>query len=203
MILSGLKPLYRSMKALPARRYTFDYRVRRESRIVVFSVNLLTGDSPFTLLFGCRALNIFFRFDVQRGFRIDLRDLPPPAMENIRRGLGLKWHPDNPYTPTAFMQEFNDSDQIPQVAVAQEPRPDRISAAPTDIEEGDRIFFISWRNNHENCRVTRENLAKTRLLIGEDYAGICEQNNISSCWSARPTDRKPVTQPAARVPAGP
>lgn len=201
MRLTELRPLFRSMQALQVTRHIFDYRVRRGEHAIAFNVAFLIEDSPFTLMFGCRVHNIFFKFAVRRGFEIDLRDLSADTMKQIRGALGLQWNVDAPYTPTAFMEEFRRSGQIPTEATRDPPRPDRMPVPPSAVEEGERIYFVSWRLNGMGRHVTPENLEKTRLLIGPAFAEICAAHNISSCWSATPTDRNPVGQPPVTVTA--
>ncbi len=197
MHLTELRPLFRSMRDLQVTRHIFDYHVRRGEHAITFSVAFVIENPPFTLMFACRALNIYLMLTVRHGFEIDLRDLSTDTMKLIREALGLRWNPDNPYTPTAFMEELRHSGQIPTEAAREAPRPDRMPVPPSAIEEGDKIYFVSWRANSIG-HVTKENLEKTHLLIGPSFAEICAAHNISSCWSPASTDRNPVGRPPSR-----
>lgn len=63
-----------------------------------------------------------------------------------------------------------------------------------DVEEGDKIYFVSWMTHIRDGRTAR-NIKKTEFFFGTKVAEFCKRNNISSVWSANPTDEKYAALP--------
>ncbi|WP_269919649.1 DUF6037 family protein [Mycobacterium sp. Z3061] len=58
-----------------------------------------------------------------------------------------------------------------------------------NVEEANKIYFVRWLdNNKTGKRVSAENLEKTRKLLSYEAYLMCKTRNISSCWSANPSD---------------
>lgn len=185
MILSGLKPLYKSMRSEEIERYQFRYSRNN----VEFDIFFLIDTVPFQLMFGVLMENFCFWLDVEQGFRINPQ-LETEKYTRLCKILKLKYNPDNPFSPTAFFQEFNN--RIPAVAnKSQTLKPDKIAVYERDVEEADKIYFVGWRDNDKRkYNVRPENLEKTERLLSYPARLFCEQNNISSCW----TDQKREVQ---------
>lgn len=54
-------------------------------------------------------------------------------------------------------------------------------------EEADKRDFVGWRHDGDAKHVTRENLAKTRDLLGPVAYDLCRRVNASRCWTNDPT----------------
>ena len=72
-------------------------------------------------------------------------------------------------------------------------------AARTNIEEEDKIYFFGWFDHVAHPKtgnVTRDNLTKTRRLLGKDAAEYCATHNISTRWTtadnAKHYDHRPL-----------
>jgi hypothetical protein len=199
MYIPDLKALYRSMRNERVTRQRFDYVVRKRNSITL-SVAFLIDRTPFKLMLGCKDHNIFFILDVLPGFEVDPFQIDKDVFARLCKALGLQYDPANPYTRKAFLEEFRDSGQIRTMATRIEPKPHELPVNTSTIEEGDKLYFKGWRVNPPGKNVTPENLAKTREFCGDEFAAICEEENISSCWSADPADEKPMTRPGSRRP---
>jgi len=56
-------------------------------------------------------------------------------------------------------------------------------------KEGELPFFKTWSRNTNRGRVKVHNLEKTKRVFGKEIENHCRKNNISSVWSATPTER--------------
>ncbi|MFF3926068.1 DUF6037 family protein [Paenibacillus lactis] len=175
--LTGLRELYADMKTKRIKRYKFAFTYNSVS----FDVFFFTDETPFKLMFGVKAHNFYFEVNVTNGFVIDtnLRD----KYTQLCKILGLQYDPDNPFKTFYFFSEFNK--RIPQHAdVSYIPESSEIGYYRRDIEESEKIYFLSWRDNEKRGeKVSPENLQKTRLLLGYDAYLICKRKNISSRWT--------------------
>ncbi|WP_338018908.1 DUF6037 family protein [Brevibacillus agri] len=175
--LTGLRDLYADMKIKGIKRYKFAFTYNKVS----FDVFFFTDETPFKLMFGVKALSFYFELNVNNGFVIDTNI--GDKYTQLRKILGLQYNPNNPFKTFYFFSEFDK--KIPKHAnVNNKPEPSDIAYYKKDIEESEKIYFLSWRDN-EKCgkQVSPENLYKTRLLLGYDAYLICKRKNISSCWT--------------------
>lgn len=194
MHIPDLKALYRSMRNEGVTRQRFDYVVTKRNTVTL-SVAFLIDRTPFKLMFGCKVHNVFFMLEVLPGFEVDPYQIDREVFARLCKALGLQFDPLNPYSRKAFLEEFRDSGQIRTKATRIEPRPHELPVDPSTVEEGDKVYFMGWRLNPPGRNVTPENLAKTRAFCGDEFAEICEAENISSCWSANAKDETPMTKP--------
>jgi len=188
--LPCLRPLYQSMKNQGVVRQVFDYQFRN----ITFSVAFIVDASPFKLMFGARGYDIFFTADVLPGFRVTpyLGDAYGP----LCAALGLQPNPNNPFSPSVLFEHFAQSLDVPQQATTRIPQPHELPIDPRVIaEEGDKRNFVRFSPQPSGKNTSPENLQKTRDLCGEEHYKICKAHNISSCWSANPKDRRPLTTP--------
>ncbi|CED90454.1 DUF6037 family protein [Actinomyces succiniciruminis] len=66
------------------------------------------------------------------------------------------------------------------------PPQDLPKAARTNIEEADKTAFFGWIDHvaHPNTgHATRDNLDKTRRLLGKDIYTFCKDHDVSSRWT--------------------
>lgn len=99
MQLTGLIPLFESMKSLAIQRYKFEFK-RND---VSFDVIFFTDSSPYILLFGARGHNFSFEIEVHKGFIIKTM-LDKETFKKLREVLGLKFDPNNKFSMNAFLK---------------------------------------------------------------------------------------------------
>lgn len=123
---------------------------------------------------------------------IDFNFIPyidPEQYKKLVAILGIKYDPNNKFTPFAFFKEFNES--IP----SHLPNIDHNSVRKVvlkcmQIEEADKIYYcgsIEWDKLGGSKKRSIENLEKTRLLYPELYFRI-KDRNISVKYSALKRD---------------
>ncbi len=119
---------------------------------------------------------------LKKGFLID-STMSHEKYSELCRILGLQYDPTNKFKPMYFFSEFNKN--IPQKADRKNiPKPHEIAGYRKDVEEADKIYFMGWLDNTTNDnKVTRKNLEKTRLLLGNDAYKRCNAKNVSSRWN--------------------
>ena len=76
------------------------------------------------------------------------------------------------------------------VLVSQSPSQIHRLRVDSTVEEADKTYFVGWRDNQRwGQNVTPANLRKTAKLIGVECARMCQERNISTCWSDHPGRR--------------
>ncbi len=191
MKLTGLIPLFESMKAQKIKRYKFQFQRNN----VVFDVIFFTDSNPYSLLFGARGHNFSFEISVEKGFLINENKLPKEVYSRLAKVLGLKYDPNNKFRPIFFFEDFNKS--IPSSAHPRNiPKPHEIAMYRRDVEETHKIYFCGWRDNTSRGQnATEENLEKTKKLLGYETYLICRSKNISSLWTDNERLAVKVTKP--------
>lgn len=184
MVLTGLKDLYRSMKAKKLSRVRFQY----VHGPVTFDVFFFIDETPFCLMFGAVNFNVAFELAVKAGFEVEPIILPD-RYKALCKALGLRFDPNNPFSVRSFLELFNQS--IPQVAPDIPVRPEDVAEYRRDVEESDKIYFLNWRDNTPmGKRVTQDNLFKTKRILGHETYLACLKRNISSCWTDDRSSRR-------------
>lgn len=189
IVLNGLRPLHKSMLTQGISRQKFSYK----HLAVEFDVYFFIDESPYELLFGAKGYNFAFTVIVQAGFKV----APYMKQEDyfrLREILGIKGGSGDPFSITAFLNEFDK--KIPTNASTPAiPEPHEISVT-RDVDEAHKRFFFGWRNNDiRGERVSEKNLNKTRELMGVPTYESCLKHNVSSKWTDIEVDKKPVTPP--------
>lgn len=190
MQLTGLIPLFESMKIQNIQRYKFQFKRSN----VTFDIIFFTDESPYILLFGARGHNFSFQVPVKPGFFID-ENLSTNDYYALIKVLGIKRNDNNKFRPRFFFDDFNEN--IPTSADPRNiPQPHEIAIYQRTIEEADKIYFCGWRDNTIDGRqVKDENLAKTKKLLGYETYSICKARNISSKWTDNANLVQTVTKP--------
>ena len=190
MVLQNLRRLYYSMRAQTIDSYRFSYHHGQ----IAFDVFFFTDEVPFVLLFGVQGDTLSFEFKVEKGFQVD-PNLDPAVYKRLCQILGLQFTPENPFSPSAFLIDFDNA--VPRQAhLNQRAQPQDVAAYRRDVEEANRIYFWGWLdNNLRGNRVSHENLDKTRKLLGPHSWEICKRKNISSRWTDRRELAVEVTLP--------
>lgn len=169
------------------RQNIFRYRFRYRCNNRIFHVFFFADEAPFILLFGLVGSNFAFEFKVERGFRVLDTFLDDDEYSALCEILGLTYDPFNPFSPTAFLRDFNNRGIPRNADISNIPRSSEIASYKEVKEEPHKVYFLGWKdNNLRNENVQPENLEKTRILLGQRYRDRCEQKNTSSCWTDNP-----------------
>lgn len=181
MEMTSLRLLHQSMRAISSEMQQFHVVLGAADFDCLFS----TRDEPYVLALTSRGDNPrFFRFDVERGYRIKnylggmYGDLVAVLRVDGANGQRLE--------PARFLAQLNEA--IPHEASAnRNPAPAEIVRLRPDIDEDrDRPYFDTWIYwDPDGARgPTEKNLHKTSLLLGRDAVLYSKEMNASSRWSA-------------------
>lgn len=179
MQLTGLQPLYRSMRQQDIGRTKFRYHLNH----LVFECLFFADTAPFELVMGCLGHNFAIFINVRPGFDISPYIEPKETFFALREALFQGQGSVNRFDPVAFFAEFNR--HIPgHAAPDQTPTPDDVVRWYPDIEDADKRFFCGWLdNNRQGNQVSVTNLAKTRRLLGQRAHDFAQRRNQSTRWT--------------------
>jgi hypothetical protein len=163
---------------------------------LVFECLFFAEGDPFELVLGCLRHNFAIVVPVFRGYEIHPYIGPREVYEALRRALFRDAGSGQPFSPTVFFEEFDR--HIPaRASPGQVPTPADIVRHDPRVEDADKKWFCGWRDNTaEGKRVTPENLAKTRRLLGPRAHEFSQRRNHSTRWTHRPEDAKAFFLPA-------
>ena len=189
MQLQGLKPLYISMRQQNIDRCRFSFQFRK----TVFDVLFFIDEKPFQLIFGAKGKNFYFERNVTEGFQINT-GFDPKTYSKLCEVLGLKYDPNNPFSPKYLFEEFNN--RVPDnISIRNVPTTSQISQYRDIKEEADKIYFWRWTfHDGKKSNVKPKNLDKTRALLGYEAYETCKKRNISSCWTDDPAKENKDTE---------
>ncbi|MEW2484512.1 DUF6037 family protein [Mycobacterium sp. NPDC049093] len=194
IVLHALKPLYQQMRHADRLRVQFEYiHPNNQARFVVV---FLADTAPFQLALVAKGARPFAAvFDVQPGFKVD------PWIADFHRlmdVLGIRPGTTR-FRVSHFLQEALAA-APKHVGQAHDASPAVLVRIHPDVEEADKIYFKHFIDHNGNGRHPRRtNLDKTRRLLGEDCYDFCRRRNISSAWSAQPSDEQPYLRSIARI----
>lgn len=179
MQLTGLQPLYRSMRQQDIGRIKFRYHLNH----LVFECLFFADTEPFELVMGCIGHNFAIFLDVRRGFEISTYIEPRETFFALRNALFQGQNTNNRFDPVAFFAEFNR--HIPtQATLDQIPSADDVVRHYPDIEDAHKRFFCGWLDNSKpGNQVTATNLDKTRRLLGQRARDFAQRRNQSTRWT--------------------
>lgn len=178
MVLHGLRRLHHLLREANRTVALFPYNVRQVKFTVLFSAIAL----PYELSLTARGDNIFLLYYVNEKYEVD------PAIKNgetykaLADLLKLNGNSENILKPFHFLLEL-DKYMKQYEYVSREPSPMEILQARPDLPERDRPYFWRWHPNERQGKVSKENLAKTRLLLGENAAQHSLRANVSTQWT--------------------
>ena len=179
MRLTGLQPLYHSMRDQGLGRTKFRYHHNH----LVFECLFFADVRPFELVMGCLGHNFAIFVEVREGFEITPYIEPKETFFALRNALFQGVGSTNKFDPVAFFAEFN-RHIPPHAAPDQVPTPDDVVRYYPDIEEADKRFFCGWLDNtKQGNKVSPANLAKTRRLLGQRAHDLAQRRNLSTRWT--------------------
>lgn len=151
----------------------------------LFSVS----ESPFILSLTSRGENPkFFKFSVEKGYWI--REYFGEMYGDLVEVLRIDGRSGESLIPKNFLMQLDR--QIPRFAKKQAiPSSEEIVRLRHDLEERDKPYFDTWIywSKDSGRGPTKENLEKTRLVMGYQAYQYSIDRNASSKWSANKTDR--------------
>ncbi len=185
MKLTGIENLYKDMKIKKIERYKFNFIYAK----VEFDVIFFIDESPFILMFGVKKTRFYFEVEVKSGYQI-----VPYFDEKVYRELVALFefniNEKGPFKPIYFFEALND--RFPAYAsINERPSPSELAHYYRNIEEADKIYFWGWIDHEKNKKenkdykgnVSKENLEKTKKLLGYKAYERCKKKNISSRWT--------------------
>ena len=180
--LNNLARLHRSMKSENITQQKFNYKIdKRADFDVLFSIR----SEPYVLALTERRASFFLKLDIHPGYLVD-SIFDRNIFYSLIRLLKINNDSIRNFKPREFLQELDL--KIP--AVAKEgavPTPREVAVIRKDLSESDKPFFLTWRRNDlRQAHVTKENLEKTREILGIKAAEFSKSQNLSSCWTADP-----------------
>jgi hypothetical protein len=177
MRLEVLDRLAASMRAQQIDVQLFEHRHGRGRFDVFFFVG-----QPSEMLVGARSADPPLAFSVEVHPEGKFNPFLGDQYGLLCEFLGLRPNPENPFSPTAFFQQMELS--IPLVAQHARVPPRAAIAQYGRMEDSDKLHFVGWRDNtSRGTSVSKENLEKTRRLLGWSAFDLCRRGNVSSCWT--------------------
>lgn len=192
MKLTGLVPLYKSMRSQGIERTKFRYQHNH----LVFDCLFFIDTKPFELAMGCVGHNFAVYLEVRDGFEIVPFIEPKEAYFALRDALFEGKGSGRSLDPHEFFEEFNR--KIPAHAKPEDtPTPADLVRVYPDIEESKKIHFCGWfDNNSVGKQVQPKNLNKTRRFFGQRVYEFAVKRNMSTKWTDDPTKAKGFYTPA-------
>lgn len=171
-----IQPLQRSMIEANAPQDIFRITYNK----VTFSIIFSTKSNPYELLFGTvGTYNCSFVLQLYQGYMLE--SLSSETYVELCRILNLNYK-DGGFSSNVFLQHI--AKHIPKVYSGEKIQPHQIAAVKRDIEEADKIYFLSWIHHvRDGCHAQLPNLDKTKKLCGDQAAKYCKENNVSSRWT--------------------
>lgn len=187
--LTTLEELLSRMAHCGVDRCRFRFRIHAGE----FDVFFFADSAPFVLAFGAIGRNFYFEINVDP---LTLQTAGVFARDDyyaLCAILGLRSNPANRFTPSAFLEKLNEA---MKGVTFHKVAPRDLAAYRRDVEEAAKVYFCGWLDNATaGNRVTLENLAKTRLWLGEKAYIRCRDRNISSRWTDDPKKAKSIELP--------
>jgi len=123
----------------------------------------------------------FFLFEVKAGYYIS----PNLGDDYKRLANALRIHGESfkLFEPRDFLNDLNL--KIPKT-VKQKPNAPDFCRLRCDIEERNKPYFDGWINWQKGQKPSKENLTKTRLILGQEAYEWSKLNSRSSRWSTHP-----------------
>jgi len=182
---TNLDQLHVDMAQKEIYRTTFPFQFKGNGLSCIFITNTIPYRLYITTL-GNAPFSILLMIDDEYRTSEYLGD----NYSKLLRYLGIKYTEDatKRFRPSALLQHLDNN--IPSICNNQ-PRYNDILAITSlqhDIEEADKRYFCGWHTNPPNKNVRANNLIKTRLAFGDEYAEMSMKHNISSRWTYEQCD---------------
>lgn len=177
---TSLKVLHDDMKGKAENRATFPFTFNGKDFGCIFIADIY----PMRLYLTTLGSNpIVFEFEIDDRY-CTKSSMDKKSYKNLVAYLELKYDPNHVFKPNDFLESLNN--KIPKIFNKRPSYSDvtRIASKIRKLEEANKIYFCGWKRNGVGQRVQEPNIEKTRSAFGDEMAKMCEQKNISSCWTA-------------------
>lgn len=184
--LSGLRPLYKSIRQNNETYAFFYFKKNGVTFHVFFDIDTTPKKKNFSLGFMVPGTQFDLWIDVIQGFRINAYI---DKFDELREILNLKDNSMTQFSTRAFFEEFNQ--KIPAIYI-KPPKEilHEVAIKKYDIEESDKIYYLSIKRLPVGHHRTLENTEKTRILFPKIYERIKNRTDISICYTPRPNNRE-------------
>lgn len=126
---------------------------------------------------------IFFDLIVDRHFNLPIK-FKKSDYNHLLDVLDIKYDAENVFKPVDFIKDFISN--IPDYESTDTKYSKKyIKYVNSYIEDGFKVNFIGFKNNTDGKHVSKENLNKTLLFMGNSQYERCRKNNISTIWSTK------------------
>ena len=184
MKLTGLLPLYKSMRSQGIERTKFRYQHNHLLFDCFFFID--TVPEPFELVLGCIGHDFAIYVKVLKGFEIRTYIEPEEAFRALTKALKQGKGSEHVFSAKEFFEEFNRA--IPQHAQPDAvPTPQDVARIYPDIEDALKVHFCGWLDNNKAATTVQpKNLEKTRRYFGQRIFEMAKKRNLSSKWTDDP-----------------
>lgn len=184
MKLDNLSNLYKCMKKERTNRCKFIF----EYNNTVFDVFFFIDEVPFKLALGVREKNFYLELNVKYGFEIDPCINDREKYKELISVLELSYNAHSPFSPKYLFSKLNECIPL-SIASTSKWNPHDTAYYKRDVEDADKIYFCGWfDNNLVNKKVRKQNLKKTKEILGLQAYEMCKSKNISSKWTDKEKD---------------
>jgi len=146
-------------------------------------------ETPFILSLTSRGINPkFFVFEVHKGYWI--KEYFGKMYSELLSVLKIDGRSGKKLIPKDFLSDIDRS--IPTIASPKRiPSSEMILSLRHDLEERDKPYFDAWIywDKASGRSPSKDNLKKTKLLLGIEAYNYSKKMNASSRWSATPTGK--------------
>lgn len=180
MIMTHLSDLHKSMTQSTVDLQRFTVRTGAVEFECIFSVR----ENPFILALTSRTDEPeFFKFEGDRNYKIDtfLGD----GYRRLLRVLRIDGRSGQALSTNGFFAQLNEA--IPTAAERTNvPTSEEVIRLRQDLEDRERPYFDRWERRGRGP--TQKNRQKTLMILDPDALAFSVRENVSSIWSASPTN---------------
>lgn len=180
MQLTGLKELYKDMKAKNLSYSIFDYKHNHIKLEILFDINT----QPFKLLIIKQCSNLTLLLDIKTGFELDIF-LTQEKYQILIEMLEIKSGKTNPFSTKKFFEELNNAIPLQAEKYQMNNNLRYIISQTNKLDEADLIYvkcLRDWSKTKSNKHVSEKNREKTKYLY-PDIFEIIKDKNISVVYT--------------------
>lgn len=182
MTLTGLVPLYQSIRHNNLTYALFDFKKNRITFHVMFDIE---AKPYYKLIIIAQGSKFELQLDVKPGFVVNPY-IDTKKYKQLTQLLNLKYDPNNKFSPIGFFEEFNS--KIP-LSYTKSDKTILLEFAENkyNIEKKKKVYFwgrINWKKRERS----EKNTEKTRLLLPLISECIKDKIHISVAYTDVPND---------------
>ncbi len=184
MKMTGLKELYKDMKAQKLPYHIFKYNHNDIVLEILFDINI----NPFRLLIIKQYSNLTLLLDIETGFELDVF-LTQEKYKILIDILEIKSGKTNPFSTKKFFEELNSAIPFRVKKYQMNNNLRYIISQANKLEKANLIYvkcLINWSKTESGKHVSEKNRKKTKYLYPDIFETI-KDKNISVVYT---TDEK-------------